>query len=81
MYCTYVLYSPSFNRIYIGQTDNLGKRIERHNLGFVRSTKAYLPWVLIHVEMFKTRSEALQREKELKSYQGREFIRRLLSQR
>ena len=75
MYYTYVLYSPKFDKIYIGRTDNLDKRFERHNLGLVRSTKAYIPWNLIHIELFKTRSEAIKRERELKSHKGRDFIR------
>jgi putative endonuclease len=80
LYYTYVLYSPKFDRIYIGQTDYLEKRLERHNLGLVRSTKAYVPWETMLCERFKTRSEALRREKELKSYRGREFIRDLIAQ-
>ena len=78
MYFTYVLYSPGYDRIYIGQTDNPEKRLERHNLGLVKSTKAYRPWKLIHYESFPSRSEAVKREKELKSHQGRNFIRNQL---
>ncbi len=75
MYYTYVLYSPNFDQIYIGHTDNLNQRQERHNAGLVKSTKRYIPWKLIYYETFETRSEAMKREKELKSHQGREFIR------
>ena len=80
MYYTYVLYSPNYDCIYIGQTDNREMRLKRHNLGLVRSTKAYRPWILIHIEEFETRSEALRRERQLKSYRGRQFIRDLLAQ-
>ncbi len=49
--------------------------------GLVFSTKPYLPWEMIYYEDFNKRSEAMKREKELKSQKGREFIRkRLLSQ-
>ena len=78
MYYTYVLYSPKFDKIYIGQTDNLVNRLERHNLGMVRSTKVYLPWDILHFEVFKTRGEAMRREKELKTHIGRDFIRDIL---
>jgi putative endonuclease len=77
MFTTYVLYSPNFGRIYIGQTDNVEARLRRHNSGGVKSTKPYLPWKLILSEHFETRSEAMNREKELKAHQGRDFIRRL----
>ena len=63
MFFTYVLYSKSFDRIYIGQTKNLSNHLESHNLGRVKSTKAYSPWILIYHESFSSRSEAMKREK------------------
>ena len=75
---TYVLYSSSHDRLYVGQTDNLELRLQRHNLGLVRSTKAYRPWELIHSEEHETRAEAVSRERELKSHKGRDYIRRNL---
>jgi len=35
-------------------------------------------WSLIYEEEFNTREEAIQREKQLKSYQGRKFIRNII---
>ncbi|MFC1619843.1 GIY-YIG nuclease family protein [Candidatus Neomarinimicrobiota bacterium] len=81
MFFTYVLLSPSHNRIYVGQTDNLDARLSRHNAGLVRSTKVYKPWELLHVEEFPTRAEAMKRERELKSHQGRDWIRNELLNR
>jgi len=75
MYYTYVLYSTYHDRIYIGQTNNVDIRILKHNLGLVKSTKSYIPWKLVHVESYKTRSEAMMREKYLKSHIGRDYIR------
>ena len=71
----YVLYSKSFDRIYIGMTNNLERRVSEHNLGQNKSTKAYLPWKHIHVETYPTRVEARKREKYLKTFRGRTFIR------
>ena len=78
MYYVYVLYSFRFDRIYIGHTNNLRLRLERHNSGKVKSTKAYIPWELVHYEKFATRLEAKKREKELKSHKGRDYIRKNL---
>jgi putative endonuclease len=75
MYYTYVLYSKSYDRLYIGQTQNITHRLESHNLGLVKSTKHYIPWKLIYVEKFMTRSEAMKKEKQLKTGSGREFLR------
>jgi len=78
LYFVYVLYSKRADRIYAGHTDNLALRLERHNQGKVRSTKPYSPWEIIYTEPFSTRGEAMKREKALKSYQGRQFIRNML---
>jgi len=78
MYFTYVLYSRTYDQIYIGHTDNLKFRFQKHNLGLVKSTKRYKPWKLIYYETFPTRSQAMKREKQLKSHQGRKFIREKL---
>ncbi|PKR80735.1 hypothetical protein CW751_08160 [Brumimicrobium salinarum] len=40
-YCTYILFSPKFNKYYIGQTHNFENRISTHNSGKVKSTKHY----------------------------------------
>ncbi len=75
MYFTYVLYSISADRLYVGQTNELAFRLWKHNSSQVRSTKAYAPWTLVHREVFPTRSEAMRRERELKSHQERDYIR------
>jgi len=72
----YVLYSSKYDQIYIGQTDDLKDRLERHNTGKSRYTKRYIPWELIYFEEYETRSEAMKREKELKTHRGRDYIRK-----
>ena len=74
----YILYSPTHNKTYVGQTDNLGRRIAEHNRGKVRSTKAFAPWELLHMEEFEDRENALQREKYYKSSAGRKKIKEIL---
>ncbi len=74
-YYTYVLYSPVYDKIYIGYTNNLERRLHFHNQGIQGWTAKYIPWDLVYHEEFETKSEAMKRERELKSYQGRKFIR------
>jgi len=65
-------------KIYIGQTDNLIVRIEAHrNKTFNNSYTSRFDgeWKLIYKEAVSTRHEALSREKQLKSFRGREFIK------
>jgi len=74
-YYTYVLHSPTYDKIYIGYTNNLERRLHFHNKGIQGWTAKYIPWDLVYHEEFETKPEAMKREKELKSYQGRKFIR------
>ncbi len=71
MFYVYILFSDKFDRFYIGQTNNIESRLLRHNKGYVKSTKAYKPWDLIHTERFSSRSDALKRESYLKSLKSK----------
>jgi putative endonuclease len=77
MYYVYVLKSVSTNIRYVGQTSDLNKRISAHISGDSRYTKNRGPWVLAHKESFATRSEAIIRERYLKTGKGREFLNNL----
>ncbi|MDO8594835.1 MAG: GIY-YIG nuclease family protein [bacterium] len=65
-YFLYILRSELYPRHYVGISDDPEKRLQRHNKGDVRSTKAYRPWKIICTEKFKNRSEATKRESFLK---------------
>jgi len=84
LFFTYVLKNSETNKIYIGQTNDLKNRIDRHNgllktknSSFTYKNKKNGQWLLLYSEEFSERKLALKREKELKSYKGREFIRSL----
>ena len=79
MYFVYVIQSLSHNNRYIGSTDNVIKRVQEHNLGKCRYTSGRRPWELVYKETFKTRSEAMKREKFLKSGQGRKYLNKILN--
>ena len=78
LYFTYILYSPSHDKYYIGSTSNLKKRVKRHNSGKSKYTKPFKPWILVYHEKFETRSEAIQREKYLKSLKDKTLIKKLV---
>jgi putative endonuclease len=44
----------------------------------VKSTKPYIPWVLIYSESFHSRAEAMKREKWFKSKASRKKISEIL---
>jgi putative endonuclease len=70
MYFVYILQSLNSNRYYIGHTNHIDRRIQEHNTGNTKSTKAFAPWKLVYTEKFKSRLEAVRREREIKSYKS-----------
>jgi putative endonuclease len=76
MFFVYILRSKKDSRFYIGMSQDVTKRLIQHNSGKTKSTKAFKPWILLHTEEFKTRQEARDREKYLKSGIGRSWIYR-----
>jgi len=78
MYYTYVLQSQKDKQFYTGFTENLKLRFERHNKGLVESTKDRRPFKLIYYEACLDRDDATRREKHLKTYHGKMFLKRRL---
>ncbi|NOY46626.1 MAG: GIY-YIG nuclease family protein [Chlorobi bacterium] len=78
MYCVYIIYSVDFKRYYVGLSSNISQRLETHNLGVVKSTKAFCPWKIIYTEIFETRIEARKKEKYFKSAAGRRWRKKNL---
>lgn len=58
------------NRLYIGQTDNLQRRLRDHSDGTHGSKfiKDYGAFKLIYSEQYEARAEAMRREKQLKRW-------------
>ena len=55
------------NKTYVGYTNNIKKRLEKHNTNKgAKSTKGY-KWLLIYNKKFKSKSEAMSFEYKLKN--------------
>lgn len=74
----YILKSQATNRFYVGQTNDIESRLNKHNNGEVASTKSYRPWILEYFEHFETRSEAIKRERYIKARKSRAYIEKLI---
>jgi putative endonuclease len=82
VYHVYVIYNRQHQKVYIGQTVDLNKRLKEHN-DITNDKHVYTKrfgsgWELIYSEPFSSRTEALKREKQLESYQGRLFVKRFI---
>ena len=82
MYTVYTLKSQSTQKRYIGHTGDLERRLAEHNdplhNKLKHTSRRKGPWILIHSEKFHTRSEAMKRERWLKSGIGREWLDKYL---
>jgi putative endonuclease len=77
-YFVYVLFSLKDGQFYTGYTNNLKRRFEEHQNGEVSSTKERRPFKLIYYEVCLNQQDATHREKYLKSFYGKMFIRNRL---
>ncbi len=68
MYYVYIL-KTSRNTLYTGQTNNISRRLEEHKSRSKKSSKymrSFKSFELVHTEIYKTLTEALKREFEIK---------------
>ena len=77
-YYIYVLKSWKDKNFYTGYTEDLKSRFEQHKKGQVESTKDRRPLDLIYSEACLNKTDALHREKYLKTYLGKQFLRNRL---
>ncbi len=68
MYYLYILRNIH-NRLYIGQTADLQKRLKDHKTSHAaKFIKDYGKFELVYTEEFETRVQAMRREKQLKGW-------------
>lgn len=78
MFHLYILFSPTKNKYYIGHTgDDLVERIRKHNSNHKGFTGGIGDWELKYSEEYVAKSEAMKREKEIKSWKSRKMIEKL----
>jgi putative endonuclease len=66
MYYLYILKSLKDEKLYIGSTNDLKRRLSEHNNGLNRSTKARRPLKLWYYEAYINKQDAITREYNLK---------------
>ena len=78
MHFVYVLRSLKDNKLYIGYTSDLEKRIQEHKDGISKSTAYRRPLELIYYEASKNIKDAMHREKYLKTTYGHRYLKNRL---
>ena len=79
MYYIYVLQSSKDNNFYVGYSKSVKNRLLLHNKGKVSATKNRRPFKLVYYEGCLAQSDALKREKYLKTSWGKRYIKNRLT--
>ncbi|MCS3799895.1 GIY-YIG nuclease family protein [Niastella sp. OAS944] len=75
----YVLQSLKDFSFYIGQCDDLDRRMSKHFDGFSKYSASKRPLRLVYFEIFTSRGEAIKREKAIKNLKSRKYIESLIT--
>jgi putative endonuclease len=80
-FAVYILYSNVYDKTYVGFTTSIIQRFYSHNYFATKGyTQKYRPCIVVHLEFFQNKTEALKREKWFKSDAGRDFIKEIKKQ-
>jgi len=74
MYHVYILLLKN-KKLYTGFTEDLIRRKEEHDDGKVKSTRNLLPVKLLHYESYLLKTDAMRREKFLKTTEGKRLLK------
>ncbi len=75
MFFTYVLKSLKNTKRYIGHTSKaVFERLHDHNTGSNKWTRDNGPFKMIYFESYENKTNAIKRERFLKSGQGRKWL-------
>ncbi|MEK7610360.1 MAG: GIY-YIG nuclease family protein [Patescibacteria group bacterium] len=77
MFTVYILQNQ-VGKLYTGQTKNFETRLIEHNVTGHGYTAKHRPWKVVLMEKYQNRTEAMKREKYLKTGAGRDWIKRQL---
>ena len=65
-------------KLYIGSTRDIGKRLQAHQTGRVKTTKHRRPVQILYKEELENYSAARKRELYLKTGTGRDWLKNML---
>ena len=80
MWFVYAVYNSVVKKIYVGESGDTDHRVIEHNEKRGNHYTAHFEgeWKLIYTEKLENRKSAKIREKQLKSYRGREFLKQFI---
>ena len=79
MHFVYILYSLTRDKYYVGSCENVDKRLIKHNTNHSGFTGKTLDWVVKWTEEHISKTDALNREKQIKAWKSRIIIEKLIN--
>jgi len=78
MFYTYIIYSKTINKYYVGSCQDVQERFNDHLNSRSKYTKQTKDWDLKYFETYPSRSEAYQREMQIEKMKSRKYIENLI---
>jgi putative endonuclease len=79
MYFVHILYSLTRDKYYVGSCENVQERLKKHNTNHSGFTGKTGDWIVKWTEEHPSKSEAMKREKQIKSWKSRKMIEKLIT--
>ena len=80
MFSVYILFSEEHDKYYVGQTDDLERRLLQHNeLSENSFTSRYRPWELVLVIQVPDRTTAIRMERFIKQQKSKKYLREVIA--
>jgi putative endonuclease len=73
-YSVYILHCPETDKLYIGYTSNIQRRLAEHNSGRSQYTRSQGKWKLLFCKKMNNKSEAISLERKLKRWKNKNRI-------
>ena len=80
MFYTYILYSQTADKYYVGSSSNPGNRLKKHRNKSKGFTNQAADWEFVFQKSFADKSHALSYEREIKSWKSRKKIEKLIAE-
>ena len=80
MYFTYILYSSTKDKYYVGCCQDVDERLRKHNSNHADFTGKTGDWVIAWTEEHASKTDALKREKQIKAWKSRKMIEKLIKE-
>jgi putative endonuclease len=79
MCLTYILYSETRDRYYIGHTcDDIHERLRKHNSSHSGFTGSENDWKVVFTQQFDSKTLAYARERQIKGWKSRKLVQALI---